>query len=515
MAINTNIDRIKHVTDRYQTLLNSIKQGFCIIEMIWDEHGYPIDYLFIETNSAFEDQTGIKHAIGRTMRSIEPLHEEYWFQIYGKVATLEKAVQFEQKADFLRKGVWYEVHAFPMDEGRNRVAVLFNDISERKHSELLSKEFLARLEQEVAERTQALKESRELLKATLNSSKHAVQVLRAIRDNDNTIRDFHCILINKLVEDLCGDIVGKHLLQLIDFPMMPKGGELFVKCKQVVETGEMLQFEYETVMEQVGFWYDITLVKLNDGVVITVSDITEQRKVELEKRKAKELYDKNIQLQLKQKELKKHQQQEIFMTTLRTQEEERKRIAENLHNGLGQLLYSVKLSLEQVDLQEEGQQKILQQAQHLLAAAIRESRRISHELMPSILEDFGLQVAIQDVCEQFNKSVAFKCDLIGLPHKMDKYIEIAIYRIVQELVINIIKHAQATAASVKIMLEQNFIYVVVKDNGRGFDTSVRERRGIGLNTIQDKVKLLNGSFDMISESNRGTTITIKFPNQWL
>ncbi|QNL49021.1 PAS domain-containing protein [Olivibacter sp. SDN3] len=514
MALNTtNIDRIKHVTDRYQALLNSINQGFCIIEMIWDERGYPVDYLFIETNKAFENQTGIKHAEGRTMRTIEPLHEEHWFQIYGKVAALEKAVQFEQKADFLRKGTWYEVYAFPMTEASGRVAVLFNDISERKRAELLSKEFLARLEQEVSERTQALKESRELLKATLNSSKDAIQVLRAIRSDDGIIIDFYWILINKLVEDIYGDIVGKRLSQLTERLPIPRDKVLFSKCKQVAETGEMLHFEYETVREQIKFWYDITLVKLNDGVVVTVSDITERRSVELEIKKAKELYDKNIQLKLKQKELKKRQQQEIFMTTLRTQEEERKRIAENLHNGLGQLLYSVKLSLEQIDIQENGQQKILQQAQHLLAAAIRESRRISHELMPSILEDFGLQVAIQDVCDQFNKSLAFKCDFIGLPYKMDKYIEIAIYRIVQELVINIIKHAKATEASVKIMLEQNAINIMVKDNGMGFDPNVKEKRGIGLNTIQDKVKLLNGSFDVISERSRGTTINIKFPNQ--
>jgi PAS domain-containing protein len=105
----------QRATDKYYLLFNSINQGFCIIEMIWDEKGNPVDYRFLEVNAAFERQTKIKNAKGRTMREIEPDHEAYWFQIYAEIAKTKKTVQFEHKAEALMGG-WYEVYAFPITQ---------------------------------------------------------------------------------------------------------------------------------------------------------------------------------------------------------------------------------------------------------------------------------------------------------------------------------------------------------------------------------------------------------------
>lgn len=239
-------------------------------------------------------------------------------------------------------------------------------------------------------------------------------------------------------------------------------------------------------------------------IVGVSEDITEQR----------ELQEKNHQLWLEHNEVKKQQRQEIFRVTLKVQEEERKRISETLHNGIGQILYGIKLTLDRMktNLNNEAplQQKILTEAQELLTNCIKESRRVSHELMPPALEDFGLKAALEDVCWQLRGEVSFNCHFSGDPMALDKYIQLSIYRMVQELMINIIKHAQATHAVVRIVVERRSTRIEVEDNGKGFTWSEVKNKGIGLSTIQAKVKLLNGKTE-IKSNELGTKILIILP----
>jgi len=120
---------------------------------------------------------------------------------------------------------------------------------------------------------------------------------------------------------------------------------------------------------------------------------------------------------------------------------------------------------------------------------------------------------VQDMCDQFNKSISFKCTFIGDEHKLDKYTKIAIYRMIQELVMNIVKHANASEASVSIELNEEYIDLIVSDNGLGFYKQVH-KKGIGLNTIQNKIQLLNGSFSIDAKPGMGSNIHIHFPNRY-
>jgi two-component sensor histidine kinase len=115
-------------------LLDAIDQGFCLIEVLFDECGRAVDYRFLEVNAAFAAQTGLVEAVGRTMRSLRPEHEEHWFEIYGRVARTGEATRFENPA--LALGRWYDVYAFRVGAPEQRmVAVLFSDITERKRTE--------------------------------------------------------------------------------------------------------------------------------------------------------------------------------------------------------------------------------------------------------------------------------------------------------------------------------------------------------------------------------------------
>ena len=238
----------------------------------------------------------------------------------------------------------------------------------------------------------------------------------------------------------------------------------------------------------------------------TMQDVTEIEQVKVQKEKE--------QLEKQKKDMLAIQKQRIFWATLNAQEEERKRIAESLHNGLGQLLYGVKLSLEQLNINKElvdpAWLNNKQRTDELLAQSIKESRQISHELSPSILNDFGLQEAIKSICQQFEPSLLINSKFIGFRQRLHKNIEVAIYRTVQELLMNIVKHAKASKAAIKIEMTKKNVIITVQDNGIGFNNT-NKSNGIGLVTIRNKVKLLNGEFRLTSTDQKGSIIRISIP----
>jgi signal transduction histidine kinase/FixJ family two-component response regulator len=128
-------EALRESVAKYSTLFTSIDEGFCIIEVLFDESEKPIDYRFLEVNPSFERQTGIQNAEGRWMREIAPQHEEHWFEIYGKIALTGEPARFENRAAQL--GRYYDVFAFRVgDPVERKVAILFNEISARKQAEV-------------------------------------------------------------------------------------------------------------------------------------------------------------------------------------------------------------------------------------------------------------------------------------------------------------------------------------------------------------------------------------------
>ena len=120
---------------RYRQLFDTLIEGFCTIEVIFDERGSPVDYRFLEINPAFERQTGMHNAQGKRMRELAPNHEQHWFDIYGKIALTGESQRFENEAKAL--GRFFEVCAYRVGgEGSHKVAILFTDITGRKNAEL-------------------------------------------------------------------------------------------------------------------------------------------------------------------------------------------------------------------------------------------------------------------------------------------------------------------------------------------------------------------------------------------
>ncbi|NND05564.1 MAG: sensor histidine kinase [Saprospiraceae bacterium] len=198
------------------------------------------------------------------------------------------------------------------------------------------------------------------------------------------------------------------------------------------------------------------------------------------------------------------------------QESERIRIAKDLHDGLGGLLNGVRTQMGRIEkeITKLTDLDLYAQTNKMMAEASAEVRRISQNLMPSVLRLEGLQGAIEDLCHQLESVHGLEVDLhlqlSGLT--LDETQETFLYRIVQELTNNIVKHAQANEVMVQAISYEDHLNLIIEDNGVGFDTSILEgKSGIGVRSVQSRVDFLSGSLDLSSTPDLGTSISINIP----
>lgn len=217
------------------------------------------------------------------------------------------------------------------------------------------------------------------------------------------------------------------------------------------------------------------------------------------------------------KKMEQEQQLKIFRTSLSTLEEERQRISESLHNGIGQLLYGIKINMSNLrtGASEEEFRHNKAYINELLTQAIAETRRVSHELMPTTLEQFGLKSAIDDICRQLSGEIEFNCRISVQHNRLEKYMELAVYRTTQELMTNVVKHAKATVCEVMIIIGTDQVKITVTDNGQGMPEGSQKVNGIGLASIRSKIELLDGRLTLASTPDRGTHVEVVIPHQGL
>jgi PAS domain S-box-containing protein len=207
---------------------------------------------------------------------------------------------------------------------------------------------------------------------------------------------------------------------------------------------------------------------------------------------------------------------------LTSQETERRRISRELHDELGGALALLKLRCSSIEknLQkdETGVREQCKQNVQYIDQIIENVGRLSRDLSPSILEDLGLSAALRRLIDNFvkNYNVKVACDNLDVDHLFRKDSQIVIYRIFQETLTNIGKHAQARNVSVKFKENADRIFFLIEDDGKGFDVkhaAMKEgsERGLGLATMDERARMLGGSFDLWSEEGKGTRITLGIP----
>jgi len=199
-----------------------------------------------------------------------------------------------------------------------------------------------------------------------------------------------------------------------------------------------------------------------------------------------------------------------------TQEQERKRIAKDLHDGVGQVLSGVRLGMNQlVDvIQTDEKHKVkLKELSTVIDSACTEVRSISHQMMPRILQEDGLIPALADMLDKTFRITEIQYDFehYGIESRFKESIEIGLYRITQELVNNIVKHSGATKVNVQLFKASGILVLLVEDNGKGFKMNIGKDKGIGLMNISSRVETIHGEFNLEPSPESGTLATIRIP----
>jgi signal transduction histidine kinase len=211
--------------------------------------------------------------------------------------------------------------------------------------------------------------------------------------------------------------------------------------------------------------------------------------------------------------IEKEQQVSSLQSMINGQETERTRIAKDLHDGLGGIFSTVKMhySTLQMETPDIKENPLYRKTLDLINNAADELRRVAHNMMPEVLLKMGLIEALQDFCNNINsgKLLTITLQSFGMDKRLGGSTEIVLYRIIQELINNIIKHAYATEALLQINREGNRLSLIIEDNGRGFDTKEAEdKRTMGITTIKNRVDYLNGRLTIDSRKDIGTTVMI-------
>jgi PAS domain S-box-containing protein len=289
LGFNIDITERKRVEEqlqaseaKYRSLFESIDEGFCVIEVILDKEGKPVDYRFLEMNPAFQRQTGLVDARGRTMPGLAPAREEHWFATYGRIALTGEPMRFESEAAQL--GRWYDAYAwrFGRPEDR-RVAVLFKDITERKQAE------------------EALRHLGALNQATLNAIPSHIAVLdaggRIISVNDAWAE----FATDNGADDPKQVGVGANYLEVCQPAAREGDRDAQIALRGIEDVlrrkASSFDHEYPCHSPTEERWFHMTVVPLQDdhgGAVVIHQKITDRKRAEMELNAAKEALEQRV-----------------------------------------------------------------------------------------------------------------------------------------------------------------------------------------------------------------------------
>ena len=254
-------------TGRYLHLFNSIDEGFYLAEVIFNEAGQPVDIFYHEENPSAVRILGI-NAKGKKLSEVNPGYEQYWFDVYVQVALTGKSQRLEHYAKNFNK--WFNFYVTKMgDESGSQIAIVFHDITDLK---------TARRE---------LEQNRNLLQSVFDVTYNGLSVLKSVRNKKGEIIDMEYLFANEATKQVNKryDLEGKLYSEVhAGF----KGTDYFNVVKNVVETGESHQYQLYYHFEHLDHWFNVTTVKLNDGVVISFEDISEIKKAEKAVRESEE-----------------------------------------------------------------------------------------------------------------------------------------------------------------------------------------------------------------------------------
>ena len=514
--------------EKYRSLFESIDEGFCVIEVIFDERGKPVDYRFLEVNPAFQRQTGLVEARGWRIRERVPAHEEHWFTMYGQIVLTGEPVRFESEAAQL--GRWYDGFAWRYGRPEDRqVAVLFNDITERKQAEDDRNAAKGALEQRVAERTKSLQMLHDIA-SMANQAQNAEQAIR------------YCLQRTAMYNGWC---FGHALLPAADDPdiLLPgyawyaEDPQRFRRFREAtlalrLQRGQELpgrvfasgQLEWTTNLKQdlserraalaedLGISTAVAFPILLGKKVVAVLEFFSDQVIPHDGRIADAMLDAGLQLGrvIERVEFEEH--------LLTIAEQIQRRFAQDLHDDLGQELTGLALEMEALaDLLESSATPAGDLARTLTVTVERirrKTRALSHGLLPVELEAGRLAEGLEKLVAATAASSRIRC-MFTCAHPdivRDSRIALHLYRIAQEALTNAVRHSGARQIEVILEEHNREIVLSIHDDGRGMSDAARQSDGMGLRTMRYRAGLIGAKLEVGPGNHGGTEVCCHLPN---
>jgi signal transduction histidine kinase len=523
---------------RLRSVFESIDEGFCIAEMIFDANDRPIDYRFLQANPLFEQQTGLAGAVGRTARELVPDLEEWWFETYGRVALTGEAVRFEHES--VPMGRWFDVYASRVGGPASRqVAIVFNNITARKAAEAqvhaaLAAEQAARMAAEAAStRTMRL----QAVTAALAGALSREAVIQVITDHGVAATGASVAVVGLL--DAAGEQLevvgwgGPYLAANPDRRPLPFDAPL--PQTTAVRTGEPVWLYsrtdaatrfpgFETIMARFGdhavaalplLSADRVLGSLTFGFPMPHSFAPEDRSflIILAQQCAQALERARLYSEVL---VGQERLQHLSQRLIQAQEQERRHLARELHDEVGQALTGLRLALELAErLPAEQRAERLADAHRATQDLIAKIRVLSLDLRPAMLDDMGLLPALLWQLKRYREQTGISVELRhwGLDQRLPSTVETVAYRVIQEALTNIARHAGVPTATVTLLASDGQLLVQIRDAGRGFVLSdvLANNASSGLVGMQERVALLGGTLSIETEPGQGVCITADLP----
>lgn len=527
----------KDLTDTresYKALFSNMLDGFARHRMILDENGYPINFEFLEINQAFERLTGLNDVVGKTITQLIPDIQNdstKWIEVFGNVALKGDPVRFESYVTPLKK--WYAFNAYSVKYGE--FVTIFEDITERKAA------------------VESLFSQREFLNTTLE------HIGDGVISTDETGQ---VAFINVAAEKLTGwpraEALGKKLEQI--FKVCRKEEDAI--CKEdgadPLYDDELMVFPDEGMLLR----HDGTRIPIEEsvnpvtndngdviGLVLIFRDITMWKQLQKQLQEANELLEekvaertltlhqtvehlqKEIEQRTKADARNKEAEQELQSraTQLRAlagkltmaEQAERRRVAKVLHDGIQQYMAAAKLHLSGLErkIEDPHLSGLARNIEETIGTCIQMARSLSADLSPPALYRGGLISGLRWLAgrmqERHGFRVIVKSELENVSLAED--IMLLVFESVRELLFNSVKHSETFEAQIRLKKnEKNQLYLCVEDAGSGFDpsdisVSDNMQQGFGLFSIQERINLIGGTFEIKSTPGHGSRFDIFLP----
>ncbi|MGI2034706.1 PAS domain-containing protein [Rhizobium panacihumi] len=511
-----------HSDERYRTLFRALDDGFCVVQMIWDEKGDPVDYLFLEVNAAFENQTGIINATGRRMRDIAPDHEQRWFEIYGQVARTQEKIAFENAAEAL--GKYYDVQAFPVDGPESgNVAILFSDRSEQKIAENALRASEA--------------EFRTLSQSVLNHIWIANPAGQAMWFNDR-VYEYLGVPEGSLTDSI------KPFVHPDDLP------QALVAWQASIASGQILQTEYRVLRKDGTYrWHVVRAVPVRDGQGAIQRWIGTNTDIEHSKRNEEALASLNATLEQKIDE----RTRELMVSQKALQQAQKMETIGQLTGGVAHdfnnLLQVVAGNLQLLAKDVVGNERAERRVTNAMAGVSRGAKLASQLLA------FGRRQALEPKVINVGRFLNGMEDL--LRRSIGESVEVEVISAgglwntyadptqVENAVLNLAINARdAMQGTGKLTIEVGnasldqdyarshseveagqYVMIAVTDTGSGMTAEIMEKvfepffstkpegkgTGLGLSMVYGFVKQSGGHVKIYSEVGHGTTVRVYLP----